>query len=138
MDKLEKYGIRNNEINWFTSYLSERKQGVKYNNCTSTMMSLSSGVPQESVLGAALFLLLIIDLTMSVKNCNIHVYADDTMLDAPGENVTDVTQNLQREIHNVTEWFKNKRLKVNPNKCCSMLVGTRQCLGNSPKVQLLD
>ena len=94
-------------------------------------MSLSSGVQQGSVLGPALFLLFINDLTMSVKNCNI--YADDTMLDATGDNVTDVTQNLQREIDNVTEWFKNNRLKVNPNKCCSMLVGTRQRLGNSPK-----
>ena len=35
LHKLEKYGITGNALNWFTSYLSNRVQFVKYYNSIS-------------------------------------------------------------------------------------------------------
>ena len=57
LDKLSFYGIRGNALEWFKSYLSNRKQFVTIGNVNSDMMSIPIEVPQVSVLGPLLFLL---------------------------------------------------------------------------------
>ena len=56
LKKMEHYGIRGIALNWFTSYLSNRKQYVSVNGHTSEYLNISCGVPQGSVLGPLLFL----------------------------------------------------------------------------------
>ena len=64
--KLKKYGITGNALNWFTSYLSNHVQFVKYNNSISQSKHIYIGIPQGTILGPILFLLYINDL----KNSN--------------------------------------------------------------------
>ena len=54
--KLNNFGIINKELNWFKSYLSNRKQYVKFNEAESDFCSIKTGVPKVSVLGPLLFL----------------------------------------------------------------------------------
>lgn len=42
--KLEHYGIRNNMLKWFESYLCDRKQYVYFNGVSSATLNLSCGV----------------------------------------------------------------------------------------------
>ena len=51
LTKLEHYGIRNELLNWFDSYLTGRKQYVFYNGESSDLRDINCGVPQGSVLG---------------------------------------------------------------------------------------
>ena len=53
--KLEHYGIRNNMLDWFRSYLKDRKQYVPFNEQSSELLNNNCGVPQGSVLGPLLF-----------------------------------------------------------------------------------
>ena len=45
------YGIRDTGLNWFESYLSNRKQYVFHNGESSNLQNITCGVPQGSVLG---------------------------------------------------------------------------------------
>ena len=61
---------------------------------------------------------------MYVRNCNL--YADDTMLDATGKSVHEVTESLQLEINKLNLWFKHNHITTNATKSCSLLIGSRQ------------
>ncbi len=49
-------------------------------DCTSSILSLSKGVPQGSVLGPILFSSYIINLCDKLPNAKNHLYADDTAI----------------------------------------------------------
>ena len=51
LDKLYYYGIRGPAHQWFSSYLSHRKQNVNVNGISSTFLDITRGVPQGSILG---------------------------------------------------------------------------------------
>ena len=51
------YGIDGIALDWFVSYLSDRKQEVKLTDCLSSPAEVACGVPQGYVLGPLLFTL---------------------------------------------------------------------------------
>ena len=75
------YGISDPELEFFHSHLKNRVQiYCSINGSTSVFKSISSGVPQGSILGPLLFLIYINDLPNAVENVEITVFADDTSL----------------------------------------------------------
>ena len=80
LDKLTSYGIKDFELLWFTDYLFLRKQIVEYDAVYSNTESVSVGVPQGSILGPLLFLILFNDVHKSLMHSQILIYADDTVV----------------------------------------------------------
>ena len=78
LTKLEHYGIRNELLNWFDSYLTGRKQYVFYNGESSDLRDINCGVPQGSVLGPLLFLIYINDLPNVSEKLKFFLFTDDT------------------------------------------------------------
>ena len=100
--------MRGKAYDWFQSYLSNREQFVCINDYNSDSLSITSGVPQ----GSLLFLLYINDLPNTSKLLSFHLFADDTNLYCSRKNLNDLELILNQELHAVAEWMKSNRLAL--------------------------
>ena len=96
--KLQHYGIRNNMLSWFKSYLTDRKQYVSFNGQNSEMLEINCGVPQGSVLGPLLFLLYINDLPNISKVFNFYRFADDTNMYYESKSLIHMEKTINKEL----------------------------------------
>ena len=113
--KLDYYGIKGKEWQWFHSYLNGRCQYVEFNGHKSTTLPLETGVPQGSILGPLLFLLYINDLPSATTMKSV-IFADDTNLLISGNNLREIADTLNSELELVSDFFKANQLKLNAKK----------------------
>ncbi len=116
LTKLEHYGIRNNILNWFKSYLSDRKQYVFFNGVSSEVLNISCGVPQGSVLGPLLFLLYINDLPNISSKLQFFLFADDTNLYYESDDLIELEKTMNKELKLLSLWLNVNRLALNISK----------------------
>ena len=114
--KLEHYGIRGTTLNWFESYLSDRKQCVSVNGFYSCYLSVTCGVSQGSVLGPLLFLIYINDLPLSSSKLAFYLFADDTNIYCESESLDQLQSMVNRELKKVKMWLEAKKLSLNIDK----------------------
>ena len=65
LDKLTHYGITSTAYKFMKSYLCNRKQFVQIGDIASKMRSVTTGVPQGSIVGPLLFNIFISDIVMA-------------------------------------------------------------------------
>ena len=124
INKLHSFGVGGLELDWFTSYLPNRKQIIKVGTATSDMASVNFDVPQGSILGPLLFTLYINSLPLIVSNCKVNLYADDTALFYAGKSVDDIGEKLTADIGKVAVWIEESRLTLNASETKAMLFGS--------------
>ena len=71
LDKIGLHGGTVATVNWFESYLSDRRQCVKVNGLKSSLMPVKQGVPQGSIVGRILLDLFINDIPLHVINSDV-------------------------------------------------------------------
>lgn len=121
MNKLKAYGIEDPILSWTNNFLSNRIQQVSVNNELSSWSSVTSGIPQGSVLGPLLFVIFINDLPNLVDS-DVYLFADDTKI---FNIITDKQDNeqLQTDLNKLSDWSDTWLLKFHPDKCKHMHIG---------------
>ena len=130
LTKLQGYGIRGQELEFLTSYLSERIQCCNVNGKTSGYREITYGVPQGSILGPLLFILYMNDLPAFIPNAKIRMYADDTNLGQRIDDVNDINQQLIPDFRKLCEWLEINKLSLNFMKTEFLLFGNQSQLRN--------
>ena len=80
LDKPLYYGIKGTELAWFKSYLSNRTQFVRYDGTNSRTLSITTSVPQGSILGPLQFIIYLNDIHNACTKFYAILFADDTNL----------------------------------------------------------
>ena len=119
--KLHKYGIRGNALEFFHSYLVNRRIRVRINETYSDIRVLNSGVAQGSNLGPLLFNIFINDIHEVVKDCVIIIYADDIVILKSSKNISNLKLSLESDLANIQDYISELNQSVNLTKTKAMI-----------------
>ena len=124
--KLEYYGFRGVTLDWFKSYVSNRKQFVRYQMYGSNHKIINCGVPQGSILGPLLFILYINDIVSTTSLLELILFADHTTLLFSHPDIASQNDIINIELQEICNWFQANKLSVNAIKTNYMVLGTPQ------------
>jgi hypothetical protein len=129
--KLDLVGVRGKALEWFSSYLAERRQIVAVNNVESTALPIDYGVVQGSNLGPILFLIYINNLAKINITGKLYLFADDTAILFDGSDWEEVTESATRDLSLVKRWFDQNSLTVNVSKTKFLPIALRSNLNTN-------
>ena len=148
--KMKKYNFDQKTIEWMENYLNYRSQFVTIGGVKSNIKTVTTGIPQGSILGPTLYSIYVNELAEAIydhENCedtahnnmeelfseecetcgNVTNYADDSTFHVKNKH----RENIQRTIDNKLEKLKvfliANKLTINVTKNCAN--------GNSPETE---
>ena len=101
---MSKYGVNQDALEWFKSYLTNRMQRSNVNNHLSSASPLNSGVPQGSIIGPLLFFIYTNDLT-SCLNVGTPMYADDINITFSAAFKPDLESQINSDLKYIDRWL---------------------------------
>ena len=126
LEKLEKVGVTGKLWNWLKTFLTNRLQKVRVDGHLSSAQQVKSGVPQGSVLGPLLFLIMMLDIDANINKAQIGSFADDTKLWHIVKTVNGQIE-MQNELSTLYKWAEDNNLTYNEKKFEHLVYG-RSCL----------
>ena len=118
LDKLYHYGVRGIAHKLISSYLSNRKQFVYYNNeCYSAVEDISVGVPQGSVLGPLFFILYVNDIiSCAESSIEFILFADDTNIFIYAPTTEELYCKAKKVLRQIKSYIDANYLHINLKK----------------------
>lgn len=126
IEKMRRYGFSEKTLAWFRSFLSDRKQRVKFNGCLSDPIDVLHGLPQGSKLSNLLFILFINDLPLNLTHAKINMFADDCLIYTSHANIDEASKMINEDLETVADWLRFNRMALNVKKCASMFFGLKR------------
>ena len=121
--KLQWYGADPLTHAWIADFLRNRTQAVVLEGETSTSVTVTSGVPQGTVLGPILFLVYINDLPECISNSTVWLFANDCILYRQIDSTADCVK-LQDYLNALQHWEDMWLMTFNAKKCNTMWVSS--------------
>ena len=115
--KLSHYGIKNRGLDWFTCYLSNRKQFIGYNvNSKSTCYNVNPWIAAGIHSWTLAILALYKRFTPSIKIMRPYDFANDTNLFYLGKDIHSLFNTVNNKLPNISHWFNSNTLFLNSDK----------------------
>ena len=127
ISKLKFYGLDENALEWFSSYLNKRQLCVRINNHVSDPLPIPVSVPQGSILGPTLFNIFINDFQYCHQGVSFQ-YADDTSIVFDNNDYQTLESNTNASLNSIHTWLAANKLAPNLFKTVYMLItNKRKC-----------
>ena len=133
--KLECSGISGKLLTLLRSFLINRQQRVVLNGKNSRWLTVTSGVPQGSVLGPLFFLVYINDLVDGVHN-DIKLFADDTSIFSIVKDKDEATETLNQDLERVRLWAWQWKMQFNCDKTEEVIFSVKRTKTEHPHLHL--
>lgn len=125
LKKLWCTGIRGKEYDWFSSYMSNRKQYIEMNGITTDLQVTEEGIPQGGNLASTLFLLYINDITECGLIGTPFLYADDIVILYHNKGIENIQSQVNSDMIVLHRWMSQNYLKLNTNKTKYMIFSNK-------------
>ena len=100
--KMHLLNIDKSLINWVIDFLIQRRQRVKLGSAFSDWSLVNGGVPQGTILGPLLFLIMVNDLSETIGKRRLG--------------------NLQSVINDIDQWCAENNVMLNQSKCKELII----------------
>ena len=151
LDKLRLFGLEEEGILWFKSYLTGRTQSVLIDDCLSPPLEIECGVPHGSLLGPLIYIIftndipdLVHDHAVSFLNpepacvpCGSTVCCvDDRTFSVGHTDPSFLTQKLSDQYGMIADCMAAIKLVINGDKTHLDVMGTKQTAAHRDDVKL--